>query len=270
MTCSRTGGHHQMLTRRDFIRGSLATLVLATLPQPAQAASKKGNLDAYIGLPKSQLVIATAKRKVYVYKRKSTGSKRLTYFQARSSIVVDTSKLKKGTSQRWLKVKLKGKKRGYIQLSKVKLSVLDTSGFGMGEIVANKARRAKVCQTALKYLGTPHRSAKRADQSLKNGISCNHFAYQMYKKCGIATDGYEVAQLAGSGVETTRQALLPGDLVCYTNATKKISHVAIYLGNGFVINASGKYGKTYPYGGVRISRIDFRSTAGMRYRNVIG
>ena len=229
-------------------------------------------LDAYIGLPKTTLVIATGKTRVRVYKKASVKSKVIGSFLKKSCIVVDTSNLRKGKAGKWLKVKLKGKKRGYVQLSKVTLSTLNTRNFGLDLSSVQNRARAKVCRYALPYLGTRYRLD---GNSMKSGIDCCHLVWRAMSKQGYMTSRWystHAAHCLRAGVGIRRDELRPGDLVGYPRRSggSKIVHVGIYLGKGFIVNASSKYGSIYPSGGIRISKINYRYPSATSFRNVIG
>lgn len=63
------------------------------------------------------------------------------------------------------------------------------------------------------------------------------------------------------GKEISIEELQPGDLVFYTGASGiPYGHVGIYLGQGYVIQSTIDKGKEYPTGGVRITKLTFRSS----------
>lgn len=85
--------------------------------------------------------------------------------------------------------------------------------------------------------------------SLKNGVDCSGLVQQIYKQLGISLPRVTYDQ-AKSGKVVNRNQLLPGDLIFYNTKRGSNSHVAIYMGNGKVIEA--------PHTGanVRISNLD--------------
>lgn len=97
----------------------------------------------------------------------------------------------------------------------------------------------KIVQTAKKYIGNPY---VYGGNSLTEGCDCSHFVWLILKQAinyagdyttswGFETIGEQIAELAFA------QA---GDVICYG------SHVAIYDGNGIIIEAKGsQYGITY-------------------------
>lgn len=83
-----------------------------------------------------------------------------------------------------------------------------------------------------RYMGAPY---KYGGYSFKTGIDCVQFVRAMYKKYGIILpNNHPGIRASGKGVSLANAK--PGDVVCYSH------HVAIYIGNGKVINATRKYG----------------------------
>lgn len=100
--------------------------------------------------------------------------------------------------------------------------------------------------------GTPY---KWAGNSLTQGVDCSGLVQQVYAQLGIKVprSTYEQAKY---GKTVGMGSLLPGDLIFYNTGSRdpngigQFSHVAIYIGNGQVIEAPGK-GKN-----VRVSSIN--------------
>ena len=78
--------------------------------------------------------------------------------------------------------------------------------------------------------------------SLTNGIDCSHFVYQVLKNCGVYDGGYVTSsgwRTKGRAVASLAEAQA-GDVLCYSG------HVAIYDGNGGIVEAKGaKWGITH-------------------------
>lgn len=78
--------------------------------------------------------------------------------------------------------------------------------------------------------------------SLTGGVDCSGLVQQVYSKLGIKLPRTTYDQ-AKSGREVGMSSLLPGDLVFYNTGSKdpngigSMSHVAIYIGNGQVVEA---------------------------------
>lgn len=265
----------ETLTRREFgkklclLATGIATGVFARPPEAlgeAEGATshKRGNLDRFIGLKRHQLVIATGRHEVTVYKSYVT-KQPLTYFQKKSCVVVDTSRLTKGHTYTWVKVKLQKGCHGFVKLEDVKLSVLDTKNFGMDLSKPKNRLRAAVCRYGFKYIGSPWRWN---GESYTTGIGCNNFAFRAFTSCGVKLLGRSSRQLHDSGKPTSFKRLKPGDIICWINDGNP-RHIAISLGGEFMIESAGTFGNTYPYGGVRVSTI-YSRVRNKRYRNIIG
>ncbi|MDO4555194.1 MAG: NlpC/P60 family protein, partial [Lachnospiraceae bacterium] len=131
-------------------------------------------------------------------------------------------------------------------------------------------QRIKICQYGLPYIGT---TFVLGGGSLKNGIDCSTFARRAMRNAGVNVSSSALAvNLSNSGRKIKRSQLKPGDMVFYYNSykDKRIGHCAIYIGEGYIINASGHQGHYYPSGGIRISRIDYRKPTAVKFRNLVG
>ena len=96
--------------------------------------------------------------------------------------------------------------------------------------------RALVVATADELVGTRYRYG---GNSPKSGFDCSGFVHWVYSRQGIelprTTRGLTTA---GTRVPARRAELLPGDLLLFAGAGTRISHVAIYVGDGRIIHAS--------------------------------
>ncbi|MBR5047758.1 MAG: C40 family peptidase, partial [Eubacterium sp.] len=145
----------------------------------------------------------------------------------------------------WIRVDLLDKGIGYVRADHVKCMEVS---FGSGDPV-----RDGIVKDALRYLGLQF---VRYGKSLQDGIDCSNFVQQIYEMNGIDIPGKPKNQ-AKAGKEISDEDILPGDLVYYDQANNGYGHIGIYMGGGFIINASGHSGKTYPEGGVRLVRIRY-------------
>ena len=237
--------------------------------EPAEEV-KVGNCDDFIGLSSQYWVLATAKKKTFVYTKESTSSTRMGSFSKNNCIVVDTSGMEKGTDYTWLKVRMVNGKTGYLLYSYVTLDVLDVKTFGLSTSDEKDKQRIQVCQYGLPYIGTRF---VLGGGSLTDGIDCSTFARRAMRNAGVWVDSYALAvDLSNSGKSISRNQLRPGDMVFYYNSwsDQSIGHCAIYVGNGYIINASGHQGSVYPSGGIRFSKIDYRSPTAVKFRNLVG
>lgn len=104
---------------------------------------------------------------------------------------------------------------------------------------------------ALTKLGTPY-SQNLRDQG--GYFDCSSFTYWVYSRLGLnlSYGGSNTAASQGRyivehNLAVSRENLLPGDLIFYSFKTNyrylNITHVAIYCGNGYVVDASSSKGK---------------------------
>ncbi|MDP9201792.1 MAG: C40 family peptidase [Gemmatimonadota bacterium] len=99
-------------------------------------------------------------------------------------------------------------------------------------IPASGAAR-RVVPTAEQYIGTPYRYG---GTSPRTGFDCSGFVQYVYGLQGVSLPRTS-RQMAGSGVESSLRSLAVGDLMLFSQGGR-ISHVAIYAGNGRFIHSS--------------------------------
>lgn len=96
-----------------------------------------------------------------------------------------------------------------------------------------------IIQYAKQFIGNPY---IYGGNSLTNGIDCSHFVWQVLCNTGHYNGEYRTSgewASAGQQVESLDDAIA-GDIIVYSG------HVAIYDGQGKIIQAKGKaYGITY-------------------------
>lgn len=104
---------------------------------------------------------------------------------------------------------------------------------------------------ALTKLGTPYSQSLRDQEGY---FDCSSFTYWVYSNLGInlSYGGSNTAAAQGryiteNNLAISQDDLAPGDLIFYSfeinNRYMNISHVAIYCGNGYVVDASSSKGK---------------------------
>ena len=224
-------------------------------------------LDNYIGLKDGWVAFAMAKTK-WLKIRANAKSKGKVIAKTRlgGCVILDTRGYKKGKNYTWLRVKLTGGKVGYVKAGDVMLKRANLSTKGMKSGSKQKQRR-DVCKVGFKYMGT---TWVEEGTSLTKGIDCKNFVYQAYKSQGIDLGSSSFASLTKAGHAVSRSKLALGDLVFYhKKANGPAAHVAIYIGNNLIINASAHYGVHYPGGGIRVSHIDYRNPKAYHFRRVI-
>ena len=84
------------------------------------------------------------------------------------------------------------------------------------------------------------------------GADCSGFVQYVYNHFGI-TLPRTAAQQAQVGVEITLAEAQPGDLIFYADDGVRVSHVAMYIGDGKIVHASNP--APYPQGGIKISNV---------------
>lgn len=86
--------------------------------------------------------------------------------------------------------------------------------------------------TCKKYIGAPY---KYGGKSLTTGIDCVQFVRQMFAKYGISIPNRH-SDIHKVGISVSKNNIQKGDIICYKG------HVAIYIGNGKVIDATPSRG----------------------------
>ena len=109
--------------------------------------------------------------------------------------------------------------------------------------------RSRIVNYAMKFLGNPY---VWGGTSLTKGADCSGFTMSVMKNFGISLPHYSGSQ-AKSGKRIKSSKMRPGDLVFYGNSRGKINHVAMYIGNGQVINAASRRS------GIKISTWNYRT-----------
>ena len=102
---------------------------------------------------------------------------------------------------------------------------------------------------AEQYIGTPYRYG---GTSPRTGFDCSGFVQYVYGMQGVNLPRTS-RQMAGAGisVEPSRRSLAVGDLMLFSQGGR-ISHVAIYAGNGrFIHSSSSGHGVRYDDLGTR-------------------
>ena len=90
-----------------------------------------------------------------------------------------------------------------------------------------------VVNYALQFVGNPY---VWGGNSLTNGCDCSGFVHQVYKHFGYKLVRYSLSFLY-EGVPVAKEDIKPGDIVIYPRNSEGIGHVAIYIGNGKIVEA---------------------------------
>ncbi len=145
----------------------------------------------------------------------------------------------------WIGVELSDGSTGYVQSQSVLLKTLT--------VYDHDTLRMEIARDAVQYLGLRF---KRYGDSLNSGIDCSHFAQQIYARNG--RDIPETCnEMIAEGTAVPVSDARTGDIIYY-DVNDGYGHVGIYLGDGYLINATGHAGRTYPDGGVRICALKYR------------
>lgn len=153
----------------------------------------------------------------------------------------------------WVEIKVDDATTGFACTDFVEYKVTLPTGFTMQELQVQveegiTQKRVDVCEYAKQFLGNPY---VWGGTSLTNGCDCSGFVKGVYEHFGYYLSRTSAAQ-ANNGTRVSLDELKPGDLVFYSNGSR-INHVAMYIGNGQIIQAkSEKYG-------IVISGFDYRS-----------
>lgn len=104
----------------------------------------------------------------------------------------------------------------------------------------------KAVDLALTKLGTPYSQERRNQEGY---FDCSSFTYWVYSQLGISlqhggsnTASAQARYITENNLAIPYDSLVPGDLIFYSfevnNRYLNISHVAIYAGDGYVVDAS--------------------------------
>jgi len=104
----------------------------------------------------------------------------------------------------------------------------------------------KAVDLALTKLGTPYSQEKRDQEGY---FDCSSFTYWVYSQLGVNlqhggsnTAAAQARYITENNLAVSYDSLAPGDLIFYSfevnNRYLNVSHVAIYAGNGYVVDAS--------------------------------
>ncbi|MBR2121781.1 MAG: C40 family peptidase [Lachnospiraceae bacterium] len=108
--------------------------------------------------------------------------------------------------------------------------------------------RAQLCNYAQQFIGNPY---VWGGTSLTKGADCSGYVQTIYKTYGVTLPRVAADQ-ARAGTIIPYSEALPGDLVFYSSRGY-IDHVAIYIGNGMVVNAGS------PRSGICVKAANYRT-----------
>jgi len=152
----------------------------------------------------------------------------------------------------WICVKIDNEKV-FVSKEYVTISYQLKKAVALNEVKEDKAAgitsgRVSMVSYAKNFLGNPY---VWGGTSLTNGTDCSGFTQSIYRNFG-----YYLPRTSGAQANATRSIssgeARPGDLFFYGNG-RRVSHVAMYIGNGQVIHASNKRD------GIKISNAYYRT-----------
>lgn len=270
---------------KQILAGILLCLCVCLLvPVTASAKTHKRILNEYITKSKKYTVLAynNSQSRVYIYTKADNRSKCLGSLGYGDAVIVNTSKLVKNKEYAWLPIYLNNRKTkngpatAWVVIRNMKLEKMYTKTFSKNKTID------KAIKVGMQYLGTPFELGK---SSLSSAIDCSNFVVQCFRRAGknlcswahtnnLQAVSREIFYHRKNKLLTKKQLsyLKAGDLLFYLEEDTHgpIDHVAIYIGNGFMINSSGHYGDTYPMGGVTIKRVQYGNRYIVRCMRIYG
>lgn len=137
----------------------------------------------------------------------------------------------------WCTVRLCDDRTGYVP--KAEVAEYTAQGICLAEV------RQLLNLYARKFVGGMYllggRSMQQSDEQVLSGVDCSGLVHLVYHACGFLIPRSAHAMYA-SATPIAPAALAPGDLIFFKRATKKfleVGHVAMYLGAGNLIEATG-------------------------------
>lgn len=179
-----------------------------------------------------------------IHKSPNEASKVVAVLQYHCAVVVKNST----ADPNWVCVDLPGDQ--YHGVGYVKASAVERKNLTIG---STDPKRDAIVKNAVRYIGLRF---VRFGDSLEDGLDCSNFISRIYALNGIPIPDTPNAQ-RDAGVPVREEAAQPGDLLYYP-VNEGYGHVAMYLGDGLMINCSGFAGKHYPQGGVRICCLQYK------------
>ncbi|MBB6675711.1 C40 family peptidase [Cohnella lubricantis] len=134
-----------------------------------------------------------------------------------------------------------------LKLKAAAIGILATVGwFGLaaghsGQASAATAESLELVSLGKQYIGTPYVFGATAGST--TAFDCSSFTQYIYGKQGIWLPRTAAAQ-ANKGKKVAKSYLSMGDLVFFKTGSKGIGHVAIYAGDGKILQASSSQGVT--------------------------
>lgn len=216
-------GGQEGYIHREFVDG----LLIDRLPNRKAAAQQVKSAKT------NEKTIAVPKTVVNVRQEPSTNSQVLKKIGPSTSVSVVS------IGEEWIEVVTSNNTQGYMAKEYMNIGKESAKEKLMGAqsqptAGTSTSKGADVAAYALQFLGNPY---VYGGNSLTNGVDCSGFSSQIYKNFGVSLSRQSAAQYANDGVHVDPSDVQPGDLMFY-GYSGNVSHVAIYIGDGQVIQAS--------------------------------
>lgn len=140
-----------------------------------------------------------------------------------------------GSTGDWTAVSYNGKS-GYVYSRYVKTGSFQTSTAtpSGGAVSSGSVTGQQIVDYALQFVGYRY---VWGGASPETGFDCSGFTQYVYKHFGYQLNRVACDQ-AKNGVHVEKDALQPGDVLCFYSSADYIGHVGIYIGNNRFVHAS--------------------------------
>ena len=99
----------------------------------------------------------------------------------------------------------------------------------------NSSKGSSIANLALKYVGYPY---VYGAESPSSGFDCSGLVYYCYGQYGYSLSRTASQQYRNNGVSVSKSELQAGDLVFFSSNGSSVTHVGIYIGDGYFVHAS--------------------------------
>ena len=110
-----------------------------------------------------------------------------------------------------------------------------SSSSPVGDSSSSSDIHSKIVSYALKFVGNPY---VWGGESLTRGADCSGFVQAIYADFGYRIPRTSREQAASAGKKVSESELQKGDLIFYSNSSGTVNHVAMYIGNGKIVQAA--------------------------------
>ena len=188
---------------------------------------------------------------LYVREEANTDSRVLTMVPMDEELEI----VEGGEGDEWLKIEI-DEDEGYVSAEYINIiekleTAISIQELKYGEGVSDV--RVSIVNYAKQFLGNPY---VWGGTSLTKGADCSGYVQSVFRHFNISLPRTSAAQ-STVGTKVSASEMKPGDLVFYAKYGR-VNHVAIYIGNGQVINASS------PKTGIKISNTYYRTPVAIR------